>query len=107
LVTIKRKKYRVRRKNFKVGFIESNMEKVGAFGLFRGLNDDYKNKWLFIEEESKKKDFWIGIYSLYNLIRYAITKDLISIEDVNVFLKASSWGGKFPVESKEDILINI
>lgn len=81
-------------------------DKVGAFGLFHGLSDYYKDKWLFIEEESRK-DFWIGIYSLYNLIRYAIIHDLITVEDANVFLDAADWSENLPMKSKEDIIRNL
>jgi hypothetical protein len=82
-------------------------EKIGSFGLFFDLSDEYKEKWLQVEDISLKNDSWIGIYNLYNLIKYAFLNCLITIDDVNVFLNSSNWGGKLPLKNREDVLRNI
>lgn len=63
----------------------SHPVEVGAFGRFKFGGKKLVETWQVLEDLSHDHDWWIGIYSKWNLLDWAITKGLLTAEEIAMF----------------------
>lgn len=61
---------------------------VGAFGHFKHGGKKLVETWIALEDLCQEVDWWIGIYSKWNLLDWAKTKGLLTNEEIEMFEKA-------------------
>ena len=61
---------------------------VGAFGQFKHGGKKLVETWQALEDLCHEADWWIGIYSKWNLLDWAKTKRLLTAEEIIMFEEA-------------------
>ena len=61
---------------------------VGAFGRFRFGGKKLVETWTALERIAHDVDWWMGIYSAYNLLEYGKNRGLLTDEEVSMFQEA-------------------
>lgn len=58
---------------------------VGTFGQFKHGGKKLVETWIALEDLCYEHDWWVGIYSKWNLLNWAKTKRLLTPEEIAMF----------------------